>query len=88
MFPVSFAQQRLWFLDQLEGESAVYNVKLPVRLHGELNMQCLQQAVDMLVARHEALRTSFSIRHGVPTQVISATANVPVQSLSLSGCGR
>ena len=85
LFPLSFAQQRLWFLDQLEGTSAVYNVKLPVRLQGALDLACLQQAVDMLVARHEALRTSFSIRHGVPTQVVSAEVSVPVQTLNLSG---
>jgi hypothetical protein len=60
LFPVSFAQQRLWFLDQLEGASAIYNVKLSVRLHGPLDLDCLQQAVDILVGRHETLRTSFS----------------------------
>jgi len=85
LFPVSFAQQRLWFLDQLEGTSAVYNVKLPVRLHGPLDLECLQQAVNTLVVRHETLRTSFSTRRGIPMQVISSKAKVRVQSLDMSG---
>jgi amino acid adenylation domain-containing protein len=85
LFPLSFAQQRLWFLDQLEGRSAVYNVKLPVHLHGALDLECLQQAVDTLVNRHESLRTSFSIRHGIPTQVVTARVTVPVQTLDMSG---
>ena len=85
LFPVSFAQQRLWFLDQLEGASAVYNVKLPVRLHGPLNLDCLQQAVDILVARHETLRTSFSTQLGVPRQVISSSATVRVRPVKMQG---
>jgi hypothetical protein len=85
LFPVSFAQQRLWFLDQLEGASAVYNVKLPVRLHGPLNLDCLQKAVDILVARHETLRTSFSTQLGVPRQVISSKATVLVRPVKMHG---
>ncbi|MDH3977782.1 MAG: amino acid adenylation domain-containing protein, partial [Gammaproteobacteria bacterium] len=83
-FPVSFAQQRLWFLDQLEGSSAVYNIRLPVLLKGELDVDCLQSAVDQVVARHETLRTRFQVREGVPVQVISEQAYVGITRHDMS----
>ncbi len=82
-FPVSFAQQRLWFLDQLEGPSAVYNVKLPVRLVGELDFDILQQAIDRLVDRHESLRTTIVMRQGEPVQVVNASLCVPLQIIDM-----
>jgi NRPS condensation-like uncharacterized protein len=85
LFPVSFAQQRLWFLDQLEGPSAVYNVKLPVRLTGTLRTDILQRAVDQLVARHEALRTTFGQERGEPVQVVHSQMPVAVESIDLRG---
>jgi amino acid adenylation domain-containing protein len=82
-FPVSFAQQRLWFLDQLEGPSAVYNVKLPVRLVGELDFDILQQAIDLLVDRHESLRTTIVMKQGEPVQVVHASLSVPLQIIDM-----
>jgi len=87
-FPVSFAQQRLWFLDQLEGPSAVYNIKLPVRLSGPLDLDCLQRAADILVDRHESLRTTFAIEDGEPVQVITTDVAVPVRTLDMVGANR
>jgi hypothetical protein len=85
VFPASFAQQRLWFLDQLEGASAVYNLKMALRLSGPLDQACLQRAVDAVVARHESLRTSFAMRGTDVVQRVASQLDVPVQSLALDG---
>ncbi|MGI9330938.1 MAG: non-ribosomal peptide synthetase, partial [Gammaproteobacteria bacterium] len=82
-FPVSFAQRRLWFLEQLEGANAAYNVRLPVRLIGALDPDRLQAAVNLLVERHESLRTRFAVRHGEPIQQIGEAASVEVTLLDM-----
>jgi len=69
-FPLSFAQQRLWFLDQLEPDSPAYNVPLPVRLRGELPAAQLARVAAELVRRHETLRTTFQAVDGQPVQVV------------------
>jgi len=83
--PLSFAQQRLWFLDQLEGISSTYNVPLALALQGELNIDALQSAVDALVARHESLRTSFTDAHGEPAQLVHASLQIPVDVIEMPG---
>ena len=85
VFPASFAQQRLWFLDQLEGASAVYNLKMALRLSGALDQASLQRAVDAVVARHESLRTSFAMRGVDVVQRVASQLEVPVQALELYG---
>ena len=83
-FPLSFAQQRLWFIQQLEPESAAYNIPQAVRLRGELEVNALGQSLGEVVRRHEALRTRFVSRGGRPIQVIDDAGEVklPVWDLS------
>ncbi|TBR57013.1 hypothetical protein B4U84_26650, partial [Westiellopsis prolifica IICB1] len=69
--PLSFAQQRLWFLDQLEPNSSFYNIAAAVRLKGRLNVAGLQQSFNAIISRHEALRTNFQTIEGQPIAVIS-----------------
>ena len=69
--PLSFAQQRLWFLNQLEGQSATYNISRALRLSGKLNLTALEQAFQTIVERHETLRTSFQVVNDSPVQVIA-----------------
>ena len=78
--PLSFAQQRLWFIDQLERESAVYNVPVAVRLQGRLNKEALAQTLTEVISRHEVLRTRFDTVAGRAVQVIEAAAPVELAS--------
>ncbi len=66
LLQLSFAQQRLWFLNQLEGESATYNISAAVRIEGELNLQALEQSLQTLVQRHDSLHTCFPMQNGLP----------------------
>ncbi|MET0400642.1 MAG: amino acid adenylation domain-containing protein, partial [Longimicrobiaceae bacterium] len=81
--PLSFAQQRLWVVDRLEPGSAAYNMPFALRLSGELDTAALRASLDMLVARHETLRTTFSEQGGVPVQVIHPAAPVALRELDL-----
>ncbi|WP_444546333.1 non-ribosomal peptide synthase/polyketide synthase [Archangium lansingense] len=82
--PVSFAQQRLWFLDQLEQGSVFYNVPAVVRLRGVLDVGALERSFEELVRRHESLRTTFRAEGGMPVQVISPEARVVLEVEDLS----
>jgi amino acid adenylation domain-containing protein len=68
--PLSFAQQRLWFLDQYEPYNVLYNIPVAIRLNGLLNVTALEQSLNEILRRHEALRTTFSIVDHRPVQVI------------------
>ncbi|MFD4657159.1 amino acid adenylation domain-containing protein [Kitasatospora sp. NPDC058444] len=70
MIPVSYAQQRLWLIDQIEGPTALYNLPFALRLRGGLDTAALRAATADVVARHEALRTVFPVAGGVPVQRI------------------
>jgi acyl carrier protein len=82
--PLSFAQQRLWFLDQLVPDSALYNVPAPLRLEGTLDTAALEHSLTELVRRHEVLRTSFPSEAGQPLQVIAPPAPLPLERVDLS----
>src|SRR5256714_15594493 len=82
--PLSFAQQRLWFIDQLEPNSPLYNVPTVLRIQGTLNTGALQQALNTIVARHEALRTRFVYADGNPTQLVEPDAVVKIAWHDLS----
>ena len=83
--PLSFAQERLWFIDQLEPESAVYNIPGGVQLTGALQVAVLEQSLNEIVRRHEALRTSFVNAGGQPVQRIAADLKVDLPRIDLSG---
>src|SRR4051812_38873374 len=76
--PLSHAQQRLWFIDRLEGTSTEYNMPEALRLEGPLDHGALERAINTIVARHESLRTHFEEVNGDPSQVIVPELHVPV----------
>jgi amino acid adenylation domain-containing protein len=82
--PLSFAQQRLWFLDQFDPNSCAYNVARVFRLRGDLHAPALQEALDAIVKRHEVLRTTFKAVNGEPVQVIGEPGAVSLQVIDLS----
>ncbi len=83
-FPLSFAQQRLWFLDQLTPGSPVYNIHAAVRLTGSLDSWALERCFDEIVRRHEALRTTFTIVDGNPAQIVGRHRPVRLRLVDLS----
>jgi len=82
--PLSFAQQRIWFVDQLLGENAFYNMPIAVRLHGRLDLTAVRAALQSIAERHETLRTTFSDRDGTPLQAIFEHLELPVEIADLS----
>jgi amino acid adenylation domain-containing protein len=82
--PLSYAQQRLWFLQQLEPESAAYNMAFGVRLKGELQEKGVELALNAMVQRHEVLRTRFGVKDGRPVQLINGALKLVVQKIDLS----
>src|SRR3990172_6425153 len=81
--PVSFAQQRLWLLDQLEPGIPLYNMAASYKLKGILNTKVLQRALAAIVMRHEALRTTFALIEDEPVQVIAEDQPLELESIDL-----
>ena len=82
-FPLSFAQARLWFLDQLSPGNPFYNVQTSIRHRGVVDHTALQAAVGLLVERHESLRTVFRVVGGEPRQVVLPVVRVPLEAHDL-----
>jgi amino acid adenylation domain-containing protein len=81
--PLSFAQQRLWFLDQLMPDAPIYNILLAYRVTGQLNVAALEQSLGEIVRRHEALRTTFTAVDGQPIQAITPEINLRLTVVDL-----
>ncbi|MGF2529975.1 amino acid adenylation domain-containing protein, partial [Ralstonia pseudosolanacearum] len=83
--PLSFAQQRLWFLAQMEGGSEAYHIPVGLRLKGELDEEALRRSLDRIVARHEALRTRFEVQEGQAVQfIVPADVGLTLEWVDLS----
>ena len=85
--PLSFAQQRLWFVQQLDPQNTAYNEVRATRLDGDLDADALQRALEMVVARHEALRTVFVLRDGEPVQQVVDGVRVSLEVEDLQFLG-
>jgi amino acid adenylation domain-containing protein len=81
--PLSFSQQRLWFLDRIEPNSSSYNIPEAVELAGSLDLQILQQALDAIVSHHEVIRTNYLTVDDQPIQVINPPAPVKLEIIDL-----
>jgi amino acid adenylation domain-containing protein len=83
--PLSFAQQRLWFIQTLDPESTAYNMPMPLRAEGDLQVPVLERAMGILIGRHEGLRTRFAVKAGEPLQVIDPPTPFRVPLIDLGG---
>lgn len=81
--PLSFAQERLWFLAQLESASSFYNNAGAIRLQGKLDREALEQSLREIVRRHEVLRTAFTVYEGQPQQVVADETPVVIEKVDL-----
>ncbi len=81
---LSFAQERLWFIDQFEPGSAAYNLTAGIRLTGELKLAVLKQTFNEILRRHESLRTTFTTQDGQPVQIVSAPQELSLPVVTLS----
>lgn len=84
LFPLSFSQQQLWFIDQLERSSSLYTIPLVVRIEGKVDYQVLQDALQEVVQRHETLRTTFTTVEGQAVQVITPHLPILMSILEIS----
>src|SRR5262249_17922241 len=82
--PLSFAQKRLWIVDQMQPGNAAYNIPGAVRLEGELNVQALESVINEIIRRHEALRTRIEVENGYPKQVIDEWEPRRLEQLDLT----
>jgi amino acid adenylation domain-containing protein len=80
---LSFAQERLWFLEQLDSGSSAYNICRAARLTGPLNVEVLESSLNEIVRRHEVMRTTFQIADGQPAQIIASELQVSIKLIEL-----
>ncbi len=84
-WPLSFDQQRLWFLDRLTPGTGAFNLAGPLRLRGRFDSRLLDRCFDEIFRRHETLRTRFGIRDGAPVQIIDPPSSRPLPRVDLAG---
>ncbi|HZH31547.1 MAG TPA: amino acid adenylation domain-containing protein [Pyrinomonadaceae bacterium] len=82
-YPLSFAQQRLWFLDRLEPGNSFYNIPLALSFNGRLDVEALARTLDELVRRHEVFRTTFADDGGTPVQLVAEPSRFHIRSVDL-----
>lgn len=83
--PLSYSQERMWFLHKLQPSGTAYNMATALHLKGNCRLDYLQEALDTIVSRHEVLRTSFPVENGVPTQKIYGSGNLTIKTVDLRG---
>jgi len=81
--PLSFSQQRLWFLEKLESDNAIYNLPSAIRLIGNLNISVLEKSINTLISRHEILRTGVREMEGKPYLIIKPSLNFKIQQIEI-----
>jgi amino acid adenylation domain-containing protein len=84
VFPLSFAQQRLWFLDRMVPGNPFYNIPLAIPIAAYLNIPVLERALNAIIRRHEALRTVFDEVDGEPSQIVRETMPLKVETIDIS----
>lgn len=84
-FPLSFAQQRLWFLEQMEGELTAYNLPFAWRISGQLNIDALRRAIEEIIRRHEPLRTTIAAFEGEAAQIVKEADRFALPAIDLRG---
>ncbi|MHC5762542.1 amino acid adenylation domain-containing protein [Nostoc sp.] len=83
VYSLSFAQQRLWFLDRLEPGNPAYNISLAVNLKGQLDISLLEQSLNEIIRRHETLRTTFTTANGQPVQIIADSLKLSLSVINI-----
>jgi hypothetical protein len=83
--PLSFAQERLWFLDQLQPRSPLYSIPLAFRINGALDRVALEDSLKRIIERHEILRTRFFAENGVPVQVVDKSVRFKLNVVAING---
>ncbi|WP_445946994.1 condensation domain-containing protein, partial [Shewanella sp.] len=84
LYPLSYNQQRLWFIDHLEGGSANYNIPMAYTFVGDLDLKVAQQAFEKIVERHEILRTTYTAVDGIPMQFVRPAGDFSIQYIDLT----
>ena len=85
VFPVSHAQERLWFVNQLEPGSPAYNLPIVLRAEGQLDLGVLESSLNEIIRRHEALRTTFAVIGGQPMQLVGPELKLALRPEPASG---
>lgn len=83
---LSFAQERIWFWDQVDPKGALYNVPVGLSIRGALDIDALEKSLNYLVARHDTLRTNFTSDRGLPLQVVAENRRIALRTINLKHC--